>query len=401
MQRVFCHSLGITSEGKHSFEGLPPERFEVYAKRAFLLADKGDLVVVPPHRETENMSQELAVLNEVGLGPDPKNIIHGNVTAEGGLVLPNGVWREGKHRRPGRIFPFSGKTALPFVLAGKMDLAVMTPTEEKVKAVDGKDFFQSLNMECIPEGGVLRSERDILGFYAGLNGGKWITKTSQNASGMSTCLVTPEKRNKEVMLSFVEQGKLPVLQRYYLHDLSPSVNMDVDAKGRVLNVFLTGQILSGSPAGGSIHEGNVYPYKLPPAVKKYLITNSIRLARQYARNGYFGPMGVDWIVDSTFETAPKAVEVNARVTAPRYPYRVMKKLGASSFYLRNAEFSPGLSPFSIRQLLDPVWFHPEKKQGVIFFNFNQSLGKMNLISLGKNFQESQEMIDEVENLLFI
>lgn len=399
MQRVFCHSLGVTSEGKYSFEGLPPEKFEVYAKRAFVMAEKDDLVVIPPHEETKEVREEIVVLNEVGLGPDPRNIVYGRSTSEGKLILPDGKWKGSSRSIPGGIIPFTGKTALPFALAKEMEMKVMAADESKVKSVDGKDFFQSLGMECIPEGGILRNEQEVLDFFSGLNGGKWISKTSQNASGMSTCLISPEKRNKEAILSFVEEGKLPVIQKYYRHNISPSVNMDVGSKGRISDLFLSGQILSRSPEGGLIHEGNIYPYELPLAVKRYLMSNSVRIAREYSRAGYFGPLGVDWIGDLGGGTPPKAVEVNARVTAPRYPYKVMKKLGSHSFCLQNMEFTPGMTPFQVREALDPIWFDRERKSGVIFFNFNRGMGKMAVISLGQTSKESRELMDQAEALL--
>ncbi len=399
MQRVFCHSLGVTSEGKYSFEGLPPEKFEVYAKRAFVLAEKEDLVVVPPHQETKDLWQEIHILNESGLGPDPKNVMHAVISENGDAVLPNGAWKAAKHRKEGMIIPFTGKTSLPFFLAEKAGMPVFSAKESKVKILDGKDFFQNLALDCIPKGKVLRRESDVLNFFSRLNGDAWICKTSQNASGMSTCLVTAEERNEEAILSFVEEGKLPVMQEYLRHNISPSVNMDIDRNGNVSNLFLSGQILSLSPRGGAVHEGNIYPYKLPLAVKRYIMANSVKIAGRYSRAGYFGPLGVDWIWQLGSDSLPKAVEVNARVTAPRYPYRVMNKLGANSFCLQNVEFPSGMTPFQVRQTLDPVWFDKRKRKGVLFFNFNQSMGKMAVISLGKSIEESKEVMNEVTALL--
>lgn len=400
MQRVFCHSLGVTSEGKHSFEGLPPERFEIYAKRSFVLAEKGDLVVVPPHPETEDPRQEIAVLNESGLGPDIRNLVYGLVLPDRGLFLPDGSWGSSGRNSEGRIFPFSGKATLPFLLARRLGMAVDSPGEEKTKRLDGKDFFQSLGEECIPEGEVLGGEREVLEFFARLNGGKWIVKTSHNASGMSTCLLTPDNPDKETVLTFVAEGKLPVAQKYHRHHFSPSVNMEVAPNGEITDMFISGQILSVSEEGGAIHEGNIYPCELPAAIKHYLLKNSARIGRRYSEAGYFGPLGVDWIVDTSSNIPPKAVEVNARVTGPRYPFRVMKKLQANSFCLKNVEFPPGSSPFDLRQRLDPVWFHPGRKSGIIFFNFNQSMGKAALISLGRDLRESDELLREAENSLF-
>ena len=192
-----------------------------------------------------------------------------------------------------------------------------------------------------------------------------------------------------------------VLQKYYPHHLSPSVNLEITKNGQIIPLFISEQLLSKSSGGISVHEGNIYPVNLPLLLKKFLLKESIKIVKSISLLGYHGYIGVDWILSLSRESGwyGKAVEVNARITAPIYPFIAMNKLGAKSFCIKNSRLPKKMTADEVRNKIDPIFWHPETKEGVIFYNFNPLMGKMIIAGFSNQREKSIELVDETEKCL--
>src|SRR3989338_4200154 len=96
----------------------------------------------------------------------------------------------------------------------------------------------------------------------------------------------------------------------------------------------------------------------------------MQIALGLLESGYFGPASVDFVADFETETVA-AVEVNARVSAPRYPIRAAQRwYGEDShlpFDLYSFRFPKGMSVAQIALHFEGLLFNRERRLGVIPF----------------------------------
>lgn len=404
-RKIFCHDFGPKSPEGYSviFEGIPSGMF-YYSSRALVLAEKGDIVILPVDEISWRSIEVIPILNAIGLGPRLEDVIFIGFDKYNRVMDPDSAIKTLKRRRKSAgedlIDVFTGMAYLPHYLSKRLAVDIMSAERALVRIFDGKDFFQSLNSHFAVPGKVLSSPNQANDFYSRLNGDLMIAKTTHSSAGESAYLLHPDGLGRKEVLSELESGKKFTVQKFLAHQESPSVNLFIAKSGTVFNFFISSQIIGRSSHGTESHEGNVFPVDYHPSIRRFLLSASLLIAKEYARFGYFGPLGVDWIINQTNKNKwyAYAVEVNARTTAPRYVYQAMKKLGAKSFAFKSSHFTAGLAASDLRQKLDSVFWSKKKGYGVIFFNYNAK-GKVILAAFGHNRGQALELLTEAEKLI--
>lgn len=400
--KIFSHDFGPSMGHDDSvYEGISYVAFGYYGSRAFLSAEPGDIAILPADEKSAACIDVLSILNPLGIGPDPRDVMFISFDRRGKIVDPENALRYlRKRKKSGNIAEgvdlFSGRALLPHLISRESGTRVLNSVgPEIVKLVDCKAFFQGIAHPAVSEGRVIRNQEEASSFFASRNGSRFLAKTSRSASGLSAVLIEKERGRRRVM-EFIEEGKTVVVQRYYRHRSSPSVNVEILPDASVQPLFTSSQILSFSEDGTRIHEGNVVPaFDISQETRRYILIASVEIADMIAAVGYRGPLGVDWVVGPD---GIKAVEVNARVTAPRYPYDLALKLGAKAFCFKNIRFRPGTSAENLRQWLNGIFWNGERGWGVLPYNFNPIDGKTSLVAYAPYPEMAIELVAEAERI---
>lgn len=386
---------------EEQFEGICSENFDHYSARSFVKAEKKDLVVLSPNKKTESAVTALPYLQEAGIGPKDNNILFiGYDAKKNCLTDPDNALPVLTSKYPNSIIePFSGMGAFAHEIARKTKLRVNSPHPLLVRKVNGKDYFQNLGFDCIPFGKCIYNLDQAISFFKE-NKQTVVVKSIHSASGLSSTIVSGDGTGVEDAINLVLEGKKIVIQKFFEHDVSPSVNLEINKDGKIEFLFTSSQILSISSNGTEIHEGNICFSGLSDDIEEYIIKQSIKICRRVVKTKYFGPIGVDWIVNyNNGDWKAWAVEINPRITAPRYPYEMNKKLGAKSFGFENMSFNPKYNARDIRNMLDNVYWNVSKKEGVLFYNFNGIDGKLIVCAFGKCQERVKELLKESKRIL--
>jgi predicted ATP-grasp superfamily ATP-dependent carboligase len=401
---IFCHSFGgLSVDKKPLYNNITTEKYGYYASRCFVISKRGDLVVLPPSETSLQSTQVLSILNEIGLGVRKEDVLFLEYGNEG-VYDPNQDIKTLKKISGINIYTvnaFSGRAFLPNYISNVTNSSINYPHRRIVEIADDKVFFQTINSNYIPEGVVVENFETAEKVFSKLTE-KSIIKTAKSASGLSLFLISPDdcfEMNEAV--NCLKEGNILVLQKYYPHHLSPSVNLEIKENGKIIPLFISEQLLSTSSKGISVHKGNIYPVNLPLMIKKFLLKESVKIVKSISLLGYYGYIGVDWILSLNSKSGwyGKAVEVNARITAPIYPFLAIKKLGAKSFCIKNSCLPKKMTADEVRNKIDPIFWHPETKEGVIFYNFNLLTGKMIIAGFSNQREKSIELVDETEKCL--
>jgi hypothetical protein len=399
---IFFHDICTPSfENRQLYENLTSDKYGYYASRGFVISNRGDLVVLPPNEDSLQSTQVLSILNEIGLGVRKEDVLFIGYGYEG-LYDPNQdikTLTKISGFNSYTINAFSGRALLPHYISKLTHSSINSPHPRIVEMADNKVFFQTISSNYIPEGLVVNHFKTAEHVFRKLTE-KSIIKTAKSASGLSAFLISPDEcSGMNKVLNCLTEGNIFVLQRYYPHQLSPSVTLEILENGQIVPLFISEQLLSNSSSGIPVHEGNIYPVNLPVLIKDFLLKASIKIVKPICLLGYHGYVGVDWVLSLSGESGwyGKAVEVNARITAPTYPFIVMKRLGAKSFCIKNSCLPKKITADEVRHKIDPIFWHPETKEGVIFYNFNPLTGKMIIAGFSNQREKTLELVDEVEN----
>lgn len=398
---IFCHALGGSYIDKGPlYNNITTEKQGYYASRDFVISKRGDLVVLPPNEDSLQSTQVLSILNEIGLGIRKEDVLFIEYGYEG-IYDPNQDIKTLKKISGFNSYAvnaFSGRALLPHYISNVTHSSINSPHPRIVEIADNKVFFQTITSNYIAEGFVVNHFEEAEPFFRKLTE-KSIIKTAKSASGVSAFFISPDDcSGMNEAFNCLTEGNIFVLQRYYPHQLSPSVTLEISENGQIVPLFISEQLLSNSSSGIPVHEGNIYPVNLPVLIKDFLLKASIKIVKSICLLGYHGYIGVDWILSLSGESGwyGKAVEVNARITAPTYPFIAMKRLGAKSFCIKNSRLPKKITADEVRHKIDPIFWHPETKEGVFFYNFNPLTGKMIIAGFSNQREKTLELVDEVE-----
>jgi hypothetical protein len=402
MTKIYCYDSFNPKSGKTVWDGIDYQAIRYQASRCFMAAKKGDLAILPPCQDSLDSIQVLPILNEIGLAPRKEDILYIG-WEQNQIDDPN---QDIKTLRKITFFKnylievFTGQAILPHYIARVTHSKINASPPNVAEMAENKVFFQTLNADSIPKAVVINEFEQAEPFFKQLSD-QYIVKTAKNTSGLSAFFLTPENAYEALKETFqlLNNGKFLILQKYYPHTLSPSVNLEINANGKIIPLFISEQLLGKSSKGVPIHEGNLYPVHLPLQIKHDLIKQSIKIAQSVSRIGYYGSIGVDWIINLNPDWYGKAVEVNSRITAPKLPFIAMKQLGAQSFYIKKISLSHSMTADEIRNKIDPLFWCPDKKEGVIFYDFNYLKGKLIIAGFGSIVERTIELVHEAEKWL--
>ena len=402
MTKIFCYDFFNPNSGKTVWDGIDYLASRYQASRCFMAAKIGDLAILPPCQDALDSMQVLPILNEIGLAPRKEDILYIG-WEQNQIDDPNQdikTLRKITAFKNYQIEVFTGQAILPHYIAGVTDSKINASPPKISEIAENKVFFQTLNADSIPKAVIINQFEQAEPFFQQLSD-HYIAKTAKNTSGLSAAFIAPENADVALKETFqsLNEGKSLIFQKYYPHTLSPSVNMEINANGKIIPLFISEQLLGKTSKGVPIHEGNLYPLYLPPQIKHYLIKQSIKIAKLVSLIGYYGAIGVDWVINIKPNWYAKAVEVNPRITAPKLPFIAMKRLGAQCFYIKKINLSHQMTADEIRHKIDPVFWNPDKKEGVIFYDFNYLKGKMIVVGFASDREKTIDLVQEAEKLL--
>lgn len=343
--------------------------------------------------------QVLPILNEIGLAPRKEDILYIG-WEQNQIDDPNQdikTLRKITSVKNYQIEVFTGQAILPHYLARMTHSKINAPPSNVTAMAENKVFFQTIKADSIPKAVIITEFEQVNSFFNQLSD-QYIVKTATNTSGLSAFFLAQENAEEVLQETFqlLKEGKSTIFQKYYPHTLSPSVNLEINANGKIIPLFISEQLLDKSSKGVPIHKGNLYPVYLPPKIKHYLVKQSIKIAQSVARIGYYGSIGVDWIINFQPNWYGKAVEVNPRITAPKLPFIAMKRLGAQSFYIKKISLPYRMTADEIRNKIDFWFWNPHKKEGVIFYDFDYGNGKIILAGFAFVRERTIELVHEAE-----
>ncbi len=385
-----------------------------YSKRSFVLTtiERDDHIIVDPTDGMDLSFPDLALLNEQGIGPNPENVHIGhfdhflhwseNLTRNRELIEK----LESIHFD--HLFPFTGKSRICHALAERLGIPVRTSdSRTSYWAEDKKSLLEMEHLSKIPAGCTVSNNGDIIRCFNMLTGnpghpGKTVLKAAQSASGTVSSIL----ENETQLLEFIEEFDFSqldggVLEEWYESDRrSPSINYFIYPDGRIKILFISNQIFEDSEIipgreGTRVYRGNSFPSDFDQEMKDQIINNTIPLAEELFKKGYWGPVGFDTIVVNGSENY--VTEINPRITGPHFGWRPMKNLGLSSFSLQNEKINPDESFRKLRETLEDILYYRGKSGGYVMFNFFP--GKFIGLSLGSSPEEVKEIREKSAHLL--
>jgi len=371
---VYCH------ETRDICEGLP-ELLHRFPVRALLAARREDRVVVAArHGEP----RELRLLNSLGFGPDPDHVIY---TDDKGRVLAGHM---PVAKTP--VAPFSGTTSLGRLFAARNGLPFRAPARSACIEANSKGLFQEI-ANLLRESGAVKSpdgeaahgeEREAVIGKLLTRYGQVIVKGTQSSSGLQQKII----RSGE-SIDLLGLPETVVVQEWVEGKSSPSVNLEIGANGEVKYLFETEQILEGTH-----HVGNRLVTGTRHRNSSLIRRAAVTIGREYWRRGYYGPCGIDFLDDY-------AIEVNARVTAPWYPWQGSQNLCGRPlpFCMRSARIRPDATVDDLMGVLGGRLFDRATLSGAVPFCFLPEYSFLYVVTYSEDEARLSTLYEEVSRAL--
>ncbi|MFA5358252.1 MAG: hypothetical protein WC310_00320 [Patescibacteria group bacterium] len=348
-------------------DGMPELLFS-FPLRMLIAARQGDKVVLPIGVEP----LELELLNRLGFGPRPEDVVY----VDGNLTSAD---------LHGKVFPFSGCSVQQRQMVELAGLDFAAPSLEICRQADSKAFFQSVlhDLRLRPFGRIVVTGdrermkevvKEMLSRHGSL-----LLKAAHSTSGLQQHLIMSLADLPE---DLALKGKA-VVQEFIPHVVSPSAQYYLKPGGNWKLNSMTTQILDGRH-----HVGNIFPpTDLSPEVIAEIEKIGSRIVPRYAELGYYGPLSVDFMLTENNRLFP--CEVNARVTAPWYPWEAARRnLGAPvPFWMKSLRINPKTTIAKMEKVLGKLLFNPKTKKGALPFSFLPKQNFTYLVIYGSNQNE--------------
>lgn len=354
MQDVLCHMTGYDVDLTEADRSVLVH----YAYRSLLIATEEDEVVLPGLPKPVEL---IALLNDLQVGPRSDR-----------------VYTDLAQLRGRRLEPFSGATPKLWQLVELAQCSLACPDVSTCVRANNKGWFQqrfgSFPEAYVPDGLVCR----------GCDVGEHVQRLMRrHARPVRLKAVASTSGLKQMVFFPGEPVVLPagtypsdtfVLQVEMPRHLDASVQFDVGEHGEVV----MGPVVAQHIRGQGNHGGNFFPAYADlsdqPPVPEQLAAQMLAAANLFAHGladiGYFGPASADFIADMRASRA-WAVEVNARVTAPRYPLRAAERWygphATLPFDSRSFRFPKGMSVFELARHFNDLLFNRSARYGFIPF----------------------------------
>jgi hypothetical protein len=407
-------SVAYWEELYRSFPGLMS-----YAERALVLARRTDLVCVNEEIEPAY----LEYLAELGLGPDPANlVVAGRSTGADEIgPLPARLLSDAgtldrmaslmRARGTAAVHPFmatSHQHELARGLSQRLGYAVevIGGDPDLVAYADGKHHIRQAAIELgvpVAPGEVidlgLPAERDGDCLRAALtrhlrHTGRIIVRGANGAAGTSTyCARAGEIEQLAALLLERTDNQVYLVEAMVDVTRSPNVQMHIDAEGRIECVGVTDQRLDSSVT----HLGNIAPSKGRCLTR---IVGWAHCLAEWLRNaGYVGIAGFDFVeyTGSRGELRALLAELNPRVNGGTYPLAVLEQFPETRAFVSGIVSADVEGFAELRGILGELLFTRERGQGVLpYAPGTLRHGSCPAIALAASREEAAELYAEAE-----
>jgi len=361
-----------------------------YARRSLLIAGAEDRVILPglpfPH-------EELAILNRLEVGPPPTH-----VSTQLNLLAHDAT-----------LEPFSGAAQRLWEIANSAHCYVDAPSYHVCVKANDKAWFQTRfgqdEAAKLPPGAVcpVALLEDAVTTLMKRHGRPVRLKDARSASGLNQHIFAFGAE-----IAFPQQMDAThevVLQVEVPRHADASVQIEVD---RNEHHFAIGPVIAQHIKGEGNHCGNFYPATLtlqtqpviPPAIFRQMKASALVIAHGLAELDYFGPASVDYAVDLERGEA-WALEVNARISAPRYPLRALEVWYGPGviqpFDLRTFRFPKGMTATALAARFEGLLFRRADREGFIPFTIIPEHGVCVGVTFAKTPADLVAMVGEVES----
>lgn len=277
------------------------------------------------------------------------------------------------------------------------------------------------NMQ-LPEGYITFGKKDIASIAAHTYSetSAAVIKTAKGHAGAGVMIIPPdsltEDFNENRKLIIKKLGNEPYWDRFpttvehFVHidnqvgGGNPNVELRVEENGEVTVLYSCGMRVTdeGVFKGVEIHE-----HALPESLVNTMIETGKVIGKEFAASGYRGYFDVDCVVDK--DGTPYIVESNVRRTGGTHVYHLLKTLIGPNFMREvytvstNIWTLPGNKPIEfpkLLQLLSPILYNREKKEGVIIISANLlRRHQCGYVVVGKDKQTTLSIEAEMEHIL--
>jgi len=357
--RLIVHSLEASRLGDGLGEGLGGGVLRMLSRRALVLSQPGDTVVVDAMPDGDWLDFLGTIGFELGsirvAGGDSKTIA-GRIMSDESLMseLLGGSWI---------VEPYMGGEEIE-KLAGLLGGELRAPKNALLNRLNLKSnlcpILGHAGVATIPTTVAARDDaistaRHMLNEY-----GAVMVRSDLSIGGHGVWKVVgePDFERLNAGVERSERSRLFVLQPLLEVNNSPNVQYDIREDGAEL-LGVSAQQMSQSFAFG----GNEYPCLLGDDPR--ILEQSERVGRWLFEAGYRGIVGIDFIVTSSREVF--IVEINPRVNTSTFPLLMSKRLGKSAFRLMTGIGVDGADGFGelVGCVGEGLMFDPGKGFGMV------------------------------------
>lgn len=404
---------------------------ERYAERALLLAERQDVVCTTHEVEPDYLDY----LNQLGLGPEPGNVVVASRFGSWERCQP--LWQRLlespealshlcdllRGQSSARVHPFiasSGQFQFAEALEQRagVPVRVLGGDPDLVEYADQKHHMRDRAIGLgVP---VARGEVAKLDAAGGVRGefellwraierqigrtGRVIVRGTWGAAGSAAFVagcddIVPLARR----LAGGSKNRIYLIESMVEATGSPSVQMHIDpVTGSIECTGVTDQRWEGDLTRG----GNVYPSVARRTAD--MVRWAHTLSEWLRDSGYVGTLGLDFVEYIGPRGEPKALlaEVNPRLIGSTYPLRVLQRLNAfqrqasrteAGAFLTGTVRTEARSFGRLRELLEGLLFSAESGTGIVpYVTGGLPYGECSLIALAGGSQEAAELYAEAQ-----
>lgn len=409
----------------------------IQAERALLLARTDDVVCLHEPVDPDYRS----FLLDLGIGPAPGRLVSGPPRARAPLACLSSSIRENGRllARIAKLIARHPETILdPFVstrheaaLAAALEETLGSPVRvrgaapEIVASTDRKDLMRAraqvvgvplADGEVVPLGpssarrasAAAELERAIRRRAA--VSGRAIVKSSQGGGGVGTLVwggTSRDARRTAEEICAGWPGEACVVETLLDLIVSPNVMLYVEREpGAIRCLGVTDQHLDEH----LVHVGNAYPSAARTAAR--MVEWATRLARALQREGYMGPLGLDFGEYRDSPTGARRLflaDVNPRVNGAAYPLGLRRRLNRDAA----GRGLPAIAAFSstwvstdaasfaeVRDALGSLLLGPGQRTGVIpYATGNLRHQRLGVVAFGGSREEAETLHAQTERAL--
>lgn len=343
--RIFSHAL--TSCGFFDGFARACRGAELYAERALLAARRHDVVcLLEPVDRTY-----LDLLDRIGVGPRPENVVVVAGESAGPRVLPELLREDEPLRRIRELVRDARRIVLDVYTLSPAELGLAAKLESvlgravevslgSLEAVEWASHKHNVRGEAL-DAGVPVAPGEVVELASGTTvdlrpleaavlcqmevTGRVLVRGSLGGSGTATTVIG-RGREREALRRLAERSdnRIYLVEAMFEVSVSPNVQMVLSPDDSEIHcVGISDQIL----AEGLIHEGNLHPSRA--TMLPEMVAAAEKISRRLARRGYRGLVGLDFVECAGAHAGSYFLaEVNARVNAATYPALLVEHVNA-------------------------------------------------------------------------